>query len=264
MATTTSDTSTWVETSVPDTALDDRTRGLFISQFTTGPANRRRVFRHGDHWAVHLSAPLSSLVTDALSHDPPSASVDLVWPLVSIELSGAGTSALEAIGVLAAIGTHANPELALTQDEADELTRTGSLVEVMPPVTKQASARTRVTRLRILDEALGVAQVARLLNVSESRIRQRAAARTLYAVKSGSTLRFPGFQFAGGAELPNWEQVAPHFPADAHPVAVERFMDAPHPDLDVDGDPVSPSDWLLSGGPASTVADAVDDAYAIA
>ena len=32
----------------PDTALDDRTRGLFISQFTTGPANRRRVFRHGD------------------------------------------------------------------------------------------------------------------------------------------------------------------------------------------------------------------------
>lgn len=264
MATTTPYVPTWVETSVPDAALDDRMRGLFVSRFAAEPANRRRVFKHGDHWAIHLSAPLSSLVSDALSHDPPSGYVDLVWPLIHIELSGAGTSALEAIDVLASIDPHTDPELSLTQEEADELASTGSLVEVMPPVTRQASARTRVKRLRILDEALGVAQVAGLLGVSESRIRQRAAARTLYAVKSGSTLRFPGFQFAGGAELPNWEQVAPHFPSDAHPVAIERFMGAPHPDLDVDGAPVSPSDWLLTGGPASTVADAVDDAYAIA
>lgn len=131
----------------------------------------------------------------------------------------------------------------------------------MPPLAERASTRTAVDRLYLLADSLTSEEVAASLSVGQSRVRQRVTQRTLLAIRTAAGLRFPRFQFLGERQLPGWDKVAPHFPEDAHPVAIYRFLHAPHVDLDLDDGPVSPHDWLADGGRPETVADLVDDAY---
>jgi excisionase family DNA binding protein len=99
-------------------------------------------------------------------------------------------------------------------------------------------------------------QAAKRLRVSDARIRQRLHERTLLAVRSGRAWRLPIFQFADRGELPVWTEVCPALPEAVSPVAVERWLSFPHPDL-VTGEeeiPLSPRQWLLEGRPAQDVA----------
>jgi len=92
-------------------------------------------------------------------------------------------------------------------------------------------------------------EVAKLLNVSASRIRQRIDSGSIYAIKASNSRICPIFQFDNSATIPNLELVLKEISPSAHPIAVQRFFIAPNPDLvseTVNGS-LSPRDWLRSG-----------------
>ncbi len=108
----------------------------------------------------------------------------------------------------------------------------------------------------LLDTGLTTTQAAKRLGVSDARIRQRLAERTLLAVREGRVWKLPLFQFTRKGELPGWGEVCPRLPPAASPVALDRWLSLPHPDLVVGADerPTSPREWLAAGRPAQTVA----------
>lgn len=108
----------------------------------------------------------------------------------------------------------------------------------------------------LIQTGLTALQAAKRLDVSDARIRQRIQDRTLLALREGGYWKLPVFQFTESGELPGWSVVAPRFPLDVSPVAVERWLLLPHADLvsGKDEAPMSPRAWLLEGRPPQTVA----------
>lgn len=155
-------------------------------------------------------------------------------------------------------------ERLLPAEEIKALRASGSFVEQTPEPSRRGSTLAAVRRQRLRCEALSVAEVRRLLGVSDSRIRQRIAARTLHALADvGQGRRFPAYQFTDSGELPEWKVVAPVFPADVDLISAEHVMTTAHPDLSVDGEPASPRAWLLEERPVDQVVDLVRHVYEI-
>jgi hypothetical protein len=111
----------------------------------------------------------------------------------------------------------------------------------------------------LIASSLTVPQAARRLGVDGSRVRQRLAARTLYGIKLPEGWRLPLFQFDGDRLVAGISAVLPHLDPALHPLAVIHWFTLPDPDLILDDRPVSPRDWLRSGGdPAPVIALAGD------
>lgn len=108
----------------------------------------------------------------------------------------------------------------------------------------------------LIRTGLTTLQAARRLGVSDARIRQRLHDRTLLAVREGRSWKLPLFQFSEQGELPGWGDICPRLPGAVSPVAVERWLALPHPDLVAGEDELrmSPRAWLLEGRPAQVVA----------
>lgn len=104
-------------------------------------------------------------------------------------------------------------------------------------------------------QALTTGQVADLLGIDPSRVRHRVRQAHLYAVP-GTTRerRLPMWQFDGASVVPGLREVLVALPRGLHPLEVAGFMLTSQPELDVDGEPVSPRDWLRHGGDVSAVA----------
>jgi hypothetical protein len=114
---------------------------------------------------------------------------------------------------------------------------------------------------RLISTAYSPKEVAELLGVSGSRVRQRRAERTLWAIEDRGGWVFPALQFqdVGGrrGQIRHLDQVLPAIPADLHPLAIARLLTGPQPDLVVDRRPVSVLQWLGSGGDVATVLDLI-------
>ena len=175
-----------------------------------------------------------------------------------------GSSVVEVLETLSSrvaqvIGTSVSPALSTEQDSV--LRRAGSVVEAMPPIVERATTLTTLLYRRLVADSLTTSEAAEVLSVGASRIRQRVTDRTLFTIRAQKGTRFPIFQFVEGGELPGWVVVAPHFPHDAHAVAVANFLHTPHVDLDVGGESVSPYVWLAEGREPERVAELVDASY---
>ena len=112
-------------------------------------------------------------------------------------------------------------------------------------------ARTAAKYVALLASALTTKEAAGVLEVGESRVRQRLGEGTLYGVKAGRENRLPAFQFEGGKEVPGIGKVLKNVDRSVHPVAVLNWFVLPNPDLFLEEEearPVSPRYWLLSGG----------------
>jgi excisionase family DNA binding protein len=144
------------------------------------------------------------------------------------------------------------PGREFTQGEVEALARGGlDLLRSSGKGVARAAARYAALRAVALTER----EAAALLGVTESRVRQRVGEGTLYAVRAGRERRLPRFQFADEGLVPNVGAVLREVPEDAHPLAVERWFATPDPDLILGDDevPLSPRDWLLSGGSAEVL-----------
>jgi hypothetical protein len=154
----------------------------------------------------------------------------------------------------------------LTPDEAAFLSDAGVSLEAFAPPElggRSPLVQTAADYAALLATALTVPELARRLDVDQSRIRQRIARHTLIAVKDGAAWRLPLFQLddPGQQLVPGLAVLAPHL-AKVHPVAVARWFTLPHPDLvDEEGQPISPRAWLLGGGDPAEVAALADELH---
>lgn len=123
----------------------------------------------------------------------------------------------------------------------------------------EAVARTRARTAEAFSELVrtsveGDPEVAELLGVDRSRISQRVAQRSLYSFIGPSGRRlYPSWQFLDGEVLHGLKSVLESLPGGLHPLVVDRWATAPDPDLELDGVPMSPVDWLATGGDADRV-----------
>lgn len=106
----------------------------------------------------------------------------------------------------------------------------------------------------LLADTEDVAEVAARLGVTRARVRQRAAERTLLAIREDDEWRFPRAQFADGVPIRGLPAVSVALPTDLHPVAVWTFLNDPSTDLPVADRPATPLEWLRSGGAPEPVA----------
>ncbi|WP_227370260.1 hypothetical protein [Halomonas sp. M20] len=123
-------------------------------------------------------------------------------------------------------------------------------------MASQYNLRSAVTQYaQLVKRAYRQSEVATLLGVTTSRVRQRTDEGSLYALTSANRRVYPRWQFGESATLPNLEPVLSALSVSAHPLAVERFFLTPHADLESNllGAILSPRDWLLAGHPADPV-----------
>jgi hypothetical protein len=112
----------------------------------------------------------------------------------------------------------------------------------------------------LINTAVSANEVASALGVNKSRVRQRRLARTLWAIYDNGAWVFPVMQFEAdpktgvlNRQVRGLEQVLPALPGNLHPVAIAGFLDTPHPDLALAGRPMTPKQWLHSGGDVAAV-----------
>jgi excisionase family DNA binding protein len=114
-------------------------------------------------------------------------------------------------------------------------------------------ARTAAEYVAMLADALSVPQAAKRLGVDQSRIRQLLSGGSLYGVKVRGEWRLPSFQFTAQGTVPGIQGALRALPGDLHPIAVLEWFRNPDPDLEIGDEPVSPLEWLRSGGDPARV-----------
>ncbi len=143
----------------------------------------------------------------------------------------------------------------LTPAETQTLERGGLRLSPPAQTVRRALTTSAAEYAALVATGYSTAGAAELLGIDPSRVRHRLAAHSLYGLKSADGWRLPRFQFDGDQTLPGLERVLPRLERTLHPVSVVRWMLSPDPDLELDGRPASPRDWLLSGGDPVPVAE---------
>ncbi len=141
----------------------------------------------------------------------------------------------------------------LTVAEAEALKRGGFTLARGDYGADDPYVRGKATYVALVAGGFSVADIATLLHVDESRVRQRLAKRTLYGVKVDGVWRLPTFQFHADRLIPGWERVAPALDPSLNPVTVYQWCTLPDGDLIMAGEPISPRAWLLRGGDPEAV-----------
>lgn len=146
----------------------------------------------------------------------------------------------------------------LTEDEVRILDAAGFVED--PVAFAQAAADIVAHTALLINTAYTGPEVAALLGINESRVRQRRLARTLWAIESDGNWVYPTIQFEVNLktgkpdkQIRGLEQVFAALPAGLHPTAVAGLLRTPQTELQVDGQPRSIVEWLRSGGPVDPV-----------
>ncbi len=107
--------------------------------------------------------------------------------------------------------------------------------------------------MALLETSWTTAEVAELLAVDVSRIRQRLRERSLYGIEYDGERRLPRFQLERGQVLPGLREILAVLPEALNPLDVAEWFLARNPDLELEDQAVSPRAWLLRGEAVSTV-----------
>ena len=152
-----------------------------------------------------------------------------------------------------------DPRTQLTAAETSELRKGG----LSPARSREARDRVRVRTatdtVALLATSLTTAEAARRLGVDPSRIRQLLAERRLLATKDGGEWRLLDLQFEQDRLVPNIGPVVESLPVGLPVLAAANWLATPNPDLEVHGKPVTPLDWLRSGGDPALVVELTTD-----
>ncbi|MFP5284909.1 MAG: DNA-binding protein [Thermoanaerobaculia bacterium] len=152
-----------------------------------------------------------------------------------------------------------DPRADLSAPEVEALERGGFNLTPADLRKDDPLARTVAEYAALLKSSLSTAEAAKRLRVDPSRIRQRLTSEppTLYGIRvSGWVL--PAFQFDGDDLVPGIGEVVSRLDPELHPVSVFRWFTHPNPDLvaeELDGQALSPREWLRLGLPVQAVAD---------
>ena len=105
---------------------------------------------------------------------------------------------------------------------------------------------------RLMATALTTEETRRKLHVDRSRVRQRIAERTLWAIKDSGKWVLPAVQFDDNGLVRGLDQIIRLVPAGMHPLSVLGLLTSPQPELGEAGEPVSIVHWLRTGGDITT------------
>ena len=147
---------------------------------------------------------------------------------------------------------------ALSKGELAAIVAVGLSTERWPP--EQADdplTQSIVDYVALIETSLGAAEVARMLEVDVSRVRQRLREHSLFGVEYEGEWKLPKFQFERRKVLPGLATVLAALPAEMNALEVAEWFLSPNPDLEPEGKekPLSPRDWLIRGLPAERVAE---------
>jgi hypothetical protein len=143
---------------------------------------------------------------------------------------------------------------ALTEQEARLLDEAGFTEDSEAFV--EAAADVVAHTAQLINTAYTGPEVADLLNLNDSRIRQRRLAHRLWAIDDNGTWVYPTIQFEINVktgrpdkQIRGLDQVFQALlPSGRHPTAIAGFLRSPQSELEVDGRPLSVLEWLRSGG----------------
>ena len=145
----------------------------------------------------------------------------------------------------------------LTDKERATLITAGVNPRDLDPEPGAASRAARNTADALIDAAatsFSVSDAAIGLGVDPSRVRHRISDRSLYALKLGTKLRLPHWQFGDSPATPGRLEVLPHLrrilgavPPAATPFEIATFMTSGQVELQLSGSAVTPREWLLAG-----------------
>jgi hypothetical protein len=156
---------------------------------------------------------------------------------------------------------------ALSDDQVAYLIASGEFTAEEFAETEASVARgdlaeeERRTRLGAVTASLSAADVAQRLCIDASRVRHRQAKGNLYSFLVGGKRRYPIWQFTDDPAqpvLPGLAAVVRAFPEDKHPASIQGFMATQQESLRVEGESVTPPEWLLQGGDPKAVVDILD------
>lgn len=151
----------------------------------------------------------------------------------------------------------------MTDEQADVLIESGVFTRESLAAAEERVAAGELdaiqqrSRMRAISQSMSARLVAQTLGIDESRVRHRQAKNGLYAFSAGGRKRYPHWQFTGDAEqpvLPGLATIIPSFPSDMHPASVQNIMTNEQRALAIDEQPVTPVEWLRSGGAPEKVA----------
>lgn len=142
----------------------------------------------------------------------------------------------------------------LPRYESEHLRRFAGIAPATEAQVAQLDARRTAAITAEVAQSFDRAEVAHLLGVSPSRVSHRQAEGDLYSFSAGNGRRlYPDWQFAGKAALPHLKALLRALRPEIPAAVVRRFMSTPDSDFTINGENVSPREWLLAGGAPSVV-----------
>lgn len=133
----------------------------------------------------------------------------------------------------------------LTGPERDALEEGGLILEEQGGIDPLAEGT--VLYAAIIERSLNTKGVAKLLAVSEGRVRQMIADQHFYSFVLDGRRYVPDFQLMGKRLLPNIAPVNAALPRNIHPVSVYQWYHLPSADLVHGEEEFAPLDWLKAG-----------------
>lgn len=110
----------------------------------------------------------------------------------------------------------------------------------------------------LVNSSLNLESVATFLNIASAEAKQRALCDPpmlhVFALADGQ-IRFPRWQFMNSETIPHLESILALMGRSITPLALSRFMLLPNPDLEGQGGPLTPRDWLIHTGNPKPVLD---------
>lgn len=214
-----------------------RARAL-VEQIVTDP----RVEALWQAWADESAA---DMVTPAV--------VTAVAAVVGERVESPSVAVSATVAALSAL-SHPRPRWGMPPAEAQLWRSVGAR-----PATVSESARVVARSAALIAQLVaasieGDAAMAEVLGVDRSRVSQRVADRSLYCFDGPNGRLFPRWQLVGRKPLPGLREVLGVLRPTLHPLTVDHWMTTVNVDLIVDEEPVSPVEWLASGGPGKVVA----------
>lgn len=172
------------------------------------------------------------------------------------EAIGAPVERREMATVLHALRTQSHPNAQISSADAALFDNAGfpevPTAAIGALLNREAAMRTLISSALTIDETAGH------LGVGSSRIRQRAAERSIWAIKVGQKLLLPAVQFTTTGMVEGLPPVIGKIPAQTRPLTVNGLLTEPSDLLTVDGAQVSIIQWLSGDGDVDTALEVVE------
>ena len=155
----------------------------------------------------------------------------------------------------------------LTKEQEDFLIEDGlftreSFAEARAAIARGELAESeRLTRQKGLDASETATQVAARLHLALHEVDVWRERGDLFAFVADGILHYPTWQFTEAADhpvLPHLAALAAAFRDDMHPASILGFFSTPQRGAKMDGQPMTPGQWLIRGGDVKTLTDILD------